>query len=133
MVVGLFTAKPTPVFDGIGFGTVGAEFANATVRFVDCVDAPKPSPTVRRKKSDAPDTENAGAVNVATRWFALVSVTFATAQFGAHGVPVLSVCTHWYEYPAARSPSGSFPGAATWIVTVVPTGRDDGLADGAAS
>ncbi len=112
---------------------VGTVLASATVRFVDCAEAPKPSPTVRRKNSVAPATLNCGAVNVALRGVAAtgVRVTFATAQLGAQGAPLLSVWTHWYVKPDTGSPSASFADAGTVSVTVVPTGRDAGVADGA--
>ena len=42
-----------PAFIVYAAGTVGAELVSATVRFVDCTVAPKPSLTVRRKNSVA--------------------------------------------------------------------------------
>ena len=49
MLVGFTTEPSAPVRSVGGFGTVGAELVSATVRFDDCVEAPKPSPTVSRK------------------------------------------------------------------------------------
>ena len=97
MFAGLTTDWPMPVRSVGGFGTVGAVLARATVRLLDCTDAPKPSVTVSRKKNVAlGDREvRRGERRDAGRPGTVSIVTFATAHVGAHGAPALSVCTHW--------------------------------------
>src|SRR4051794_1318417 len=97
MDAGLTTEPSMPAFMVYVPGTVGAELVSATVRFVDCAVAPKPSFTVRRKNSVALAALKAGETNVALRGVPGTGVraTLPTAHVGAHGFPALSVCTHW--------------------------------------